>query len=158
MKQLVPRLATLVISLAMIGALAGCAQAPEECEVCHRPMHAETYYEVHLEGGDSRSLCCPRCGLRFQQERTDVAFAEVADYATKKVFTADEAFFVDDSSVHACAHSRVQEDRSGTQYQVAWDRCLPSLVAFESRSAAADFSNTHGGTIKTYDELVAEAR
>jgi hypothetical protein len=60
--------------------------------------------------------------------------------------------------VHACSHSLVQEDRSGTQYQVAWDRCLPSLVAFESRGAAEVFRKSNGGTIKTYDELVAELR
>lgn len=80
----------------------------------------------------------------------------MADYATKQVFTASDAYFVEDSEVHACAHSRVHEDRSGTQYQVAWDRCLPSLVAFDSRDTAEDFRKARGGEIKTYDELVAE--
>lgn len=156
---------SVVFRLAVAAAIAslpliapGCDTAPEECDVCHRPMHAETYYEVHLEGGDSRALCCPRCGLRFQQERDDVAFAEVADYATKNVMRAEDAYFVEDSSVHACSHSLLQEDRSGTQYQVAWDRCLPSLVAFESRETAEIFRKANGGTIRTYDELVAEMR
>ena len=145
-----------IVPAALAAIVSSCDVAPEECDVCHRPMHAETYYEVHLEDGETRALCCPRCGLRFQAERDDVAYAAVADYATKDVIDAADAYFVEDSEVHACSHSLVQEDRTGTQYQVAWDRCLPSLVAFESRETAEDFRNSHGGTIKTYDELVEE--
>lgn len=49
--------ASVLLTLATVPA---CDTAPEDCEVCHRPIHAETYYEVHLENGDTRALCCPR--------------------------------------------------------------------------------------------------
>ena len=156
MTHVVARLAVAASIFLILAMVPACNTAPEECEVCHRPMHEATYYEVHLEGGETKALCCPRCGLRFQQEREDDVSAEVADYATKKILDASDAYFVEDSEVHVCSHSRVREDRSGTQYQVAWDRCLPSLVAFESRDVAEDFRKTRGGVIKTYDELVAE--
>jgi len=50
----------------------------------------------------------------------------------------------------------VREDRSGGQYEVAWDRCLPSLIAFSSRQAALKFQEENGGNIKTYEELLAD--
>ena len=58
--------------------------------------------------------------------------------------------------MHFCGHASVREDRSGRQYEVAWDRCLPSLIAFSSREAARKFQKENGGDIKTYAELLAE--
>ena len=56
-----------------------------------------------------------------------------------------------------CRHDeRVKEDRSGAQYQLTWDRCLPSLITFSTREAAASFQKESGGTIKTYAELRLE--
>lgn len=127
-----------------------------ECDICHRPMHAETFYRIHLESGESMDVCCPRCGLRFQEGRDDVTTAEVTDFNTKARLDAAKAFYVENSPVHFCSHAAVHEDRSGTQYEVAWDRCLPSLIAFGTRDAARTFQAEHGGAIKTYEELLAE--
>ena len=89
-------------------------------------------------------------------EKVDVVRAEVTDFYKKDRMDADKAFYVENSPVHFCSHSAVQEDRSGTQYEVAWDRCLPSLIAFESRAAALKFQNQNGGDVKTYAELLAK--
>ena len=57
-----------------------------------------------------------------------------------------------------CRHNeRVKEDRSGAQYELTWDRCLPSLVAFSSREDAEAFRRDSGGVIKTYAELLEES-
>jgi len=126
------------------------------CDVCYRPMHEETYYRIHLASEKSMDFCCPRCGLRFQEGRRDVVRAEATDFYAKVRVDADKAFYVENSLVHLCSHSPVQDDRSGTQYEVAWDRCLPSLIAFESRAAARAFQAQNGGVIKTYEELLRE--
>ena len=128
----------------------------DQCDVCHRPLHRETYYRIHTADGDVLDVCCPRCGLRYQEGRTDITKTEVTDFISKELVAADQAFYVDGSPVHFCSHEPLEEDRSGTQYEVAWDRCLPSLIAFESRSAAVRFQEENGGSIKTYDELLAE--
>lgn len=130
--------------------------SPETCDVCYRPMHQETFYRIHLKGGETKDVCCPRCGLRFQEGRDDVVGAEVTDFDTKRHVDAADAYYVENSPVHFCAHESVQKDRSGAQYQVAWDRCLPSLIAFSTREAAERFQRTNGGDIKTYEELLAE--
>jgi hypothetical protein len=126
------------------------------CDVCYRPMHEEMYYRIHLASEKSMDLCCPRCGLRFQEGRRDVVRAEATDFYTKVLVDAAKAFYIENSLVHLCSHSPVQEDRSGTQYDGAWDRCLPSLIAFESRAAAKAFQAQNGGVIKIYEELLRE--
>ena len=128
----------------------------DTCEVCYRPLHDETWYRIHLENGDTREVCCPRCGLRFQDGRQDVLRAQVTDFFTKEAIEARDAYYVENSSVHLCSRSRVQEDRSGSQHQIAWDRCLPSLIAFESRESAVVFQEQNGGVIKSYQELLGE--
>jgi hypothetical protein len=120
-------------------------------------MHQATFYRIHLESGETKDVCCPRCGLRFQEGRNDVVAAEVTDFNTKQRLDAAFAYYVENSPVHFCSHARMQEDRSGGQYQVTWDRCLPTLIAISSKDAAQTFQRDNGGEIKTYEELAAES-
>ncbi len=151
-----------ITSLAIIALLIGAGyyvyiQLQPVCTICRRPVHKATFYSIVLEDESSVEVCCPRCGLHFQRGRRDVADAQVADFSTGERFPADEAHYVENSSVHLCCPTdRVQEDRSGTQYTLAWDRCLPSLVAFRDRDRAVEFSRQRGGLIKTYAQLVLE--
>jgi hypothetical protein len=127
------------------------------CEACHRSIHSETYFRVFLSDGSVEDVCCPRCALRFQEGRTDVTGSDVSDFETRERVDAERAFYVEDSSVAMCRHDApLKEDRSGVQYQLTWDRCLPSLVAFSTREAAEGFRRENGGAIKTYAELKAE--
>jgi len=130
--------------------------SPAQCDVCYRPMHAETFYRIHLASGETKDVCCPRCGLRFQEGRDDVVAVEVTDFYTRERVDAATAYYVENSPVHFCSHAGVQEDRTGGQYEVAWDRCLPSLIAFGSEKEAARFQRDNGGSVKTYDALRAE--
>ena len=146
-----------VALVAAVGAFVYVEMRPaNECDVCYRPMHEETFYRIHLADGETLHVCCSRCGLRFQERSQDVVRAEVTDFYTKERIDAAKAFYVENSSVHFCSPSAVQKDRFGTQYQVAWDRCLPSLIAFQWRGAAEAFQQQNGGVIKSYEELLAE--
>lgn len=154
------RLAIAAAGLALVAALGAFVymsfESSPTCDVCYRPLHKETYYRIHLSDGKALDVCCPRCGLRFQEGRKDVVRTEVTDFDTKRLFHSDQAFYVEGSPVHFCSHAPLEEDRSGTQYEVAWDRCLPSLIAFESEATAKSFQARNGGVIKTYDELLEE--
>ncbi len=155
------RIVTGAVGLTLVAALGTFLymsyRPPDRCDVCYRPLHRETYYRIHLSDGKSLDVCCPRCGLRFQAGRKDVVRTEVTDFDTKKLVRADKAFYVEGSPVHFCSHEPLEEDRSGTQYEVAWDRCLPSLIAFESEATAKTFQSQNGGAVKTYDDLLAES-
>lgn len=131
-------------------------QEEQICTVCHRAVHEQTSFRIHLRGGETQEVCCPRCGLRFIQARDDVTGVDVADFDTGERFDAKEAFYVENSSVNLCSRHTVEKDGSGVQYDLAWDRCLPSLIAFKNRAAAAAFRSRNGGSIKLYDELLQE--
>ena len=154
------RIAFAAVGLALVAAfgvfLYRTLGSSPSCDVCYRPIHEETFYRIHLASGESMDVCCPRCGLRFQEGRRDIVRAEATDFYTKVRIDAAKGSYVENSHVHLCSHSSVQEDRSGTQYEVAWDRCLPSLIAFESRAAARAFQAQNRGVVKTYEELLRE--
>ena len=128
----------------------------DSCDICHRPIHEETAYLVQLDDGSSYRACCPRCGLRFRAERADATSAEVTDFDTGERIHAHRALFVENSSVNLCQSKMLEQDRSGVQYRIAWDRCLPSLIAFKDREGAESFRRDYGGAIKTYGELLEE--
>ena len=124
------------------------------CELCYRHLHEETAYSIRLSQGETVDVCCARCGLHFEMGRTDLSGSEVADYNSRRRFDAADAFYVENSSVHPCAtESPVRKDQSGRQYSLDWDRCLPSLVAFQSKEEALSFQRQKGGVIKNYHEL-----
>lgn len=146
-----------VTLIALVGHFIYSNAAPtSQCDVCYRPLHAETYYRIHSADGTVLDVCCPRCGLRYQAGRDDVVRTEVTDFDSKALLDAADAFYVEGSPVHFCSHAHIEEDRSGTQFEVSYDRCLPSLIAFESRTAAVGFVRQNGGVIKTMDELLDE--
>jgi hypothetical protein len=152
-----------VLAGIVIIALAGLAAYrywPEEmpvCQICLRPMHQATSMFVALEGGQEVELCCPRCGLRFMEDRTDVRGIEVTDYSSRTRLPAADAVYVSGSSIHPCCSAEeILKDRSGVEYERTWDRCLPSVIAFSSRQNAEAFQLENGGEIRTYQELQAE--
>jgi len=131
---------------------------PVVCDLCGRPLHQETLYKIHLRDGEVRQACCPRCGLHFQQGRDDIMLVEVADFRTSKLLDATQALYVEDSSVNMCyLDELLLRDAEGMRPTLAWDRCLPGLLAFQSRDDAEEFRREKGGVIKTYDQLLEEA-
>ena len=131
---------------------------PVVCDHCGRPLHQESLYRIHLRNGEVKQSCCPRCGLYFQQGRDDVVLVEVADFRTSKLMDATQAIYVEDSSVNMCyLDSPVHRHIEGIESTLAWDRCMPGLLAFESREAAEDFRSEKGGFLKTYLQLLEEA-
>jgi len=129
---------------------------PRAGDVCYRPLHAETFYRIHLENGKSKDVCCPRCGLRFQEGRNDVVGVDATDFYTQERIDAVTAYYVESSPVDFCSDAAVQLDRDGFQYQMTWDLCLPSVIGFASQENAKRFQRKNGGSVKTYDELRAE--
>lgn len=130
---------------------------PVVCDLCGRPLHQETLYRIHLRDGEVRQACCPRCGLHFQQGRDDIVAVEVADFRTSELLDATQGIYVEDSSVNLCyLDTPVRRHIEGTESTLAWDRCMPGLLAFESREDAEDFRHEQGGVLKTYEQLLEE--
>ena len=148
---------SVVVILAVVAIGYFWRSGPAGCAVCQRPLHQATFYEIRLADETRVDVCCTRCGLHYQSSQDDVAAVRVADFSTGALLEADRATYVEGSEVHLCCLTgNVQEDRSGTQYDLAWDRCLPSLVAFQSLTDAIEFQGANGGRLRTYADLLAE--
>ena len=84
-----------------------------------------------------------------------VAALAVRGFADARKLDAQKAFYVEGSDVHPCA-SRERApavDARGCCLKAVYDRCEPSLVAFESAEKAESFAHDHGGFVRTFDEL-----
>ena len=55
----------------------------------------------------------------------------------------------------ASMEAAAPRDERGCCMTQTYDRCLPSLLAFASRSRAEAFAREHGGEVKTFAELEA---
>lgn len=138
-----------ILALAAAGAYYYWPEPPAVCQICRRPMHRATSNLVTLDDGTEVELCCPRCGLHFQEGRTDVVSSRVTNFLTGERIAAQDATYVVGSSVHpCCSEDEILADRSGIEYERTWDRCLPSVIAFASEEDAGSFQAQHGGEIR----------
>lgn len=145
-----------VIAIAMLASACSMIHSSERvCEVCRRPMHDATAYEILLSDERRIETCCPRCGQNYlKQAGASVLSARVADFNTGTLIDAREAIYLEGSNFHRCCQKPAMEkDLSGTQYVMSWDRCLPSLIAFSKTADADRFARKHGGRIRTFSEL-----
>ncbi len=130
------------------------------CEVCGRPLHSESAVWADA-AGERRHFCCAACALRAErQSGDDIEITEVSDHASDAVLDASEAIFVVGSNVNYCLrqHSvfdpqRNVLDDAKTAGALEFDRCSPSILAFSSRSAAAQFAERQGGRLLTLEQL-----
>ena len=125
----------------------------DTCDMCGRLNRTAMRFKVLLEDGTTKEACCPRCGLHFQKGREDIVRMEAADFSTGDRIDARSAVYLESSSVHLCCAVSADRDRSGEQYQLAWDRCMPSLLAFKTQEKAAALGRTRGGQVRTWAEI-----
>ncbi len=146
-----------LLALTLVAPACSTFESAAVCQVCGRPIHGQVFYRVSLADGSTRDVCCPRCGLRFQAGRSDVVGVQVTDFNSGQLIDASRAFFVESSRVMlCCSDNKFQRDRSGGQYALQWDRCMPSLVSFATLEEAELFSRQKGGVVKNYSQLQQE--
>lgn len=123
------------------------------CEVCRRPLHANSATLADLDGRQ-KVFCCPACALSDRlQGDSRIRITAFTDYATGKELRPGAALLVRGSDVNLCAAMRPLIDEMKTPHAVHYDRCIPSLIAFGNVDTASGFVRAHGGTIVRFYEL-----
>ncbi|MBI4445568.1 MAG: hypothetical protein HY645_06610 [Acidobacteria bacterium] len=131
-----------------------CTPWPSACEICSRPLHERTYFQIAEKDGTVRDVCCPRCGQRYIQQNPGIARSmKVTDFYHGDLFPAQEAFYVEASSIRLCCPDLITRDFMGGTRTVTWDRCLPSLVAFRRLTDAEKFQQEKGGNIRRFAQV-----
>jgi hypothetical protein len=132
----------------------GCARSPHVCAVCNRAECKGMAFRMTLENGKTVETCCPRCGLNYlETNHLTARKMEATDFATGNWIEATQAVYVSNSDVHPCASTQTRLDPQGCCLTKAYDRCLPSLVAFAAKDQAAAFQKEHGGQLVAFQEI-----
>ncbi len=120
---------------------------PSTCQICSRPIHANSRVLIEI-AGKREAVCCARCAVTESfQRHLPVTFIEVTDYPTGKRIKPEDAFFVDGSRKVLCSHDMAMMDESKHAQPVAFDRCSPGAYAFARREDADAFVRENGGVV-----------
>jgi len=130
------------------------------CQVCQRNLHHGVNYRLEMADGTNETACCPRCGMHHQVERPEsVTKAWATDLPTGEFIPADSAYYIEGGDVEYCTMhgGRVQREPQGVAVR-AFDRCLPTLVAFRTQAEAESYQVQHGGRILKFAEAVESVK
>ena len=123
------------------------------CQACWREVHPgmET---VGQNKGKTERFCCPACALTTaQQSGTPIRILRLTDFNTKQPLDPKTAFLVQGSDINPDMHSQPLVDADKQPHPVHYDRCTPSILAFQTRKEAETFRRDHGGEILQVSDL-----
>jgi hypothetical protein len=133
---------------------AACGREPRSCPVCQREECTGFTYRITLAGSKKIETCCPRCGLAYLRDHhASPKSIEATDFASDRWIDGTRAIYVSGSDLSHCPARESRRDTFGCCAVKGYDRCLPSLLAFQSREAADSFRIRHGGELMTFAEL-----
>jgi nitrous oxide reductase accessory protein NosL len=131
-----------------------------QCEICGRAVHAAHSSQVVLEGGRRIDACCPRCAMHYELGMPGkVARLSVADSASGQEIDARSAVYIEGSDQNLCmSMSETAPREPGVEYDLKFDRCLPSLIAFKDDTAAREFQSQHGGRLLSFAQALESVK
>jgi DNA-directed RNA polymerase subunit RPC12/RpoP len=129
------------------------------CAICGRQLHPTVSYHLETVKGEVVT-CCPRCGMHEQLEHPgEVQSSRATDLTTRTPIPAESAFYVEGGDIHYCVSAEKPVERLPQGESVrAFDRCLPTLVAFKVRTDAEAYQARHGGQVLDYAQALESAR
>jgi len=132
---------------------------PNFCNICNRPIHPGMSFLVQTDGHTERA-CCPRCGMHYALNHPGKDQRLWAtDINSAKMIPAATAYYDEGGNINYCAaHGEaVQRQPQGVSVR-DYDRCLPTLVAFETRAEAETYQREHGGRVLNYAEALQSVK
>jgi hypothetical protein len=129
----------------------------QSCKACARPVHAHMKTLAILDGKRA-TYCCPACALsEHQQSGKPVEVVELTDYLTNTSLKPETSFLVRNSDVNPCLqHHHPDVSANSQPLESHFDRCSPSVLAFQDQKTAAGFAGEHGGQVVKFSEFAAE--
>ena len=129
------------------------------CAICGRGVHSTVTYHMETAKGEVVT-CCPRCGMHEQLEHPgEVRSSRATDFSTGTAIPAESAFYVEGGDIHYCMSAEKPVERLPQGESVrAFDRCLPTLVAFKARTEADAYQAHHGGRVLDFAQALESVR
>ena len=154
-----------VLALAAMGALSlltyrwEAARHQTICQICQRNIPRQTAFRMDT-GDGTITACCPACALHYMLHHPDgVRQALATDFNSGRMIPAATAYYDDGGDVQYCTamHPPVERGPQGVSMRV-YDRCLPTLVAFQTPQEAEAYQQQHGGRVLSYSQALASVR
>lgn len=129
---------------------------PEICPISHRKIHPHSEAVMFANGKESR-VCCIRCALTYgRQTGKPVRLVSVNDYVTARKIQPEKAYYVADSKLVLCEVPEPMFIEEKEPFPKVFDRCEPSVFAFDQKEDADAFVTQNGGRLATLEELMKE--
>jgi hypothetical protein len=136
-------------------------RAPDtnRCAFCQRIVAPATAYRLRV-GDRVQTACCPRCALHYTLNHPGVVReAHATDFDSGEALPAESAYYVEGGDVEYCTHGAQPVEREPQGVSVrAYDRCLPTLVAFKTQEHAVTYRKQHGGRVLDYAQAVESVK
>ena len=131
-------------------------RSAQSCKVCMRPVHSHMKTAAIVDG--KRSIyCCPACALsEHQQSGNPVQVVELTDYLSNGAMKPEGSFVVRNSDVNPCLQQHPAVGENNQPLESHFDRCTPSVLAFQDQKAAAAFAGEHGGQVVGFSAFASE--
>ena len=131
-------------------------RSAQSCKACTRPVHSHMKTVAVLDG--KRAVyCCPACALsEHQQSGKRVQVVEMTDYISNGPVKPESSFVVRNSDVNPCLQHHPAVGENNQPLQAHFDRCSPSVLAFQDQKSATAFSGEHGGQVVKFSDFASE--
>ena len=131
-------------------------RSAQSCKAGTRPVHSHMK-TVGLVDGKRFVYCCPACALsEHQQSGKPVQVVELTDYGTDSPLKPESSYVVRNSDVNPCLDHHPAVGEGGQPLESHFDRCAPSVLAFQSQQSAAAFAGQHGGQVVKFSAFASE--
>jgi hypothetical protein len=134
------------------------------CDLCGRVIYPRLASEVTLKNGGRIETCCPRCALHYEMQNPGKTVrTSVVDVETGAIVEARQAFYVEGSEARGCHPDPLADETPrthglGMRYELAFDRCLPNLVAFRNEFDAMEYRHRYGGRVLDHRQALESVK
>jgi len=126
----------------------------QKCALCGREVHHDMFANLTFKNGESEPACCLQCAITYEKQTGKKAeYITVTDYYSHETVDSQKAFFVIRSNISPCCNKEILRIPNGNALMLKYDRCLPSIIAFENKDNATKFMTEHGGTLETIQDI-----
>ena len=146
-------LVLMALAVAYLGWEVYTVSSDQFCTACQREIQSATRTVGSVKGRE-QIYCCPTCVVRQHLQTGDAArIVEFSDFDTGDSLPSDDAYLVEGSGLNYCLSNHTHMDENKQVGSLDFDRCAPSIFAFETRAKALRFQQEHGGDVVRIDQL-----
>ena len=112
------------------------SEETDTCDFCAGELTERLIYRIFLKGNKTMTACCAHCGvLKHRELKSDVTQAICRDFLLQTTISANQAWYVIDSSLPVGC-------------------CKPQVLTFEAEEYANRFVTGFGGEVYRFEDTL----